>query len=213
MKIKPQIKKDDTFLAKHQSFLSIPDKNIIDVVFLGDSLTRRWEEVPDLWDKYFSKYHPLNLGIGGDHIEHVMWRVENGELDHFEPQVIILQIGTNNLPHNPSNRSIVTGILDLITQIKQKNTAHIVVIGLYPRAPDDYINDYQSRIEDVNHLLSKYSSKLQYHYEYFGDIFIMPDGSINKNLMPDGLHLNYDGYQIAGSMIAEIINNLITSNT
>ena len=41
-------------------------------------------------------YEALNLGYGGDRTEHVLWRIEHGELDGYKAKVIQLMIGTNN---------------------------------------------------------------------------------------------------------------------
>lgn len=39
------------------------------------------------WDTYFAPLSSLNFGIGGDCTEHVLWRIENGELDAINPKV------------------------------------------------------------------------------------------------------------------------------
>ena len=39
------------------------------------------------WDTYFAPLNSLNFGIGGDCTEHVLWRIENGELDGINPKV------------------------------------------------------------------------------------------------------------------------------
>ena len=35
----------------------------------------------------FVPLHCLNFGIGSDQTQHVLWRVQNGELDNFQPKV------------------------------------------------------------------------------------------------------------------------------
>lgn len=37
----------------------------------------------------FQPLHSLNFGIGGDQTQHVLWRVENGEMDDVQPKVNI----------------------------------------------------------------------------------------------------------------------------
>jgi len=40
-----------------------------------------------IWDKMFVPLHCLNFGIGGDQTQHVLWRLNNGELEGFAPKV------------------------------------------------------------------------------------------------------------------------------
>lgn len=40
-----------------------------------------------IWRELFSPLHALNFGIGGDSTQHVLWRLENGELEHIRPKV------------------------------------------------------------------------------------------------------------------------------
>lgn len=42
---------------------------------------------PQIWRELFSPLHALNFGIGGDSTQHVLWRLENGELEHIRPKV------------------------------------------------------------------------------------------------------------------------------
>jgi lysophospholipase L1-like esterase len=49
-----------------------------------------------------------------------------------------------------------------------------------------------------------------YHYEYFGDKLLGRNGRIDKTIMPDGLHLNEEGYQRAGPLIQEIITKYLS---
>jgi platelet-activating factor acetylhydrolase IB subunit beta/gamma len=59
-----------------------------DVVFIGDSIIQRLVHT-EMWNNFFAPMHALNFGIGGDQIQNVLWRIENGELDHINPKVII----------------------------------------------------------------------------------------------------------------------------
>ena len=43
-----------------------------------------------IWDKMFVPLHCLNFGIGSDQTQHVLWRVQNGELDNFSPKASFL---------------------------------------------------------------------------------------------------------------------------
>src|SRR6185369_6839502 len=84
------------FFQKHEQFLARAKAGPIGVLFLGDSITEGWAKAPHIWEHYFAKYQPTNFGIGGDQTQHVIWRIENGELDGISPKVVVLMLGTNN---------------------------------------------------------------------------------------------------------------------
>ena len=70
-----------------------------DVVFVGDSITELWERRHrHRWNHWFSygKLRALNLGFSADRTEHVLWRLENGELDGYKAKAVVLEIGTYN---------------------------------------------------------------------------------------------------------------------
>ncbi|MGE5777100.1 MAG: acetylglucosamine-6-sulfatase, partial [Chloroflexota bacterium] len=92
MQLKPVMRTDEHFIQKHKSILEFGNKEAVQVLFLGDSLTRRWEDNSHLWVAYFSDFKPANLGVGADCIKILLWRVENGEIQNFAPQFILLLI-------------------------------------------------------------------------------------------------------------------------
>jgi len=97
------IKKDATgssaaFEKRHEGFLARLKEGPIDLLFVGDSITDGWRNATreHIWKKYYGDYQPANFGIGGDQTQHVIWRLENGELEGIHPKVTVVMIGTNN---------------------------------------------------------------------------------------------------------------------
>ena len=68
-------------------------------VLLGDSITDGWRngEARDILEEHFGKYNPYNTGISGDQTQHLLWRIDHGELDGISPKAAMIMIGTNNL--------------------------------------------------------------------------------------------------------------------
>src|SRR5262245_24700840 len=78
--------KPDAFLIRHQAYVNRAKQGNIDLLFLGDSITEGWAlRGPEVWDKYYSNMKAANFGIGGDQTQHVLWRIENGELENISP--------------------------------------------------------------------------------------------------------------------------------
>jgi len=89
------------WISRHESYMAEAKKGGVGLLFLGDSITDGWRWGQghgglNIWPKYYASRHAANFGIGGDRTEHVLWRLEHGELDGIKPKVIVLLIGTNN---------------------------------------------------------------------------------------------------------------------
>lgn len=199
---------DEHHIERHEHFLNFKKNNKIDLLFIGDSITRRWLEVPHLWESYFSKYNSANFGVGADTIQNLKWRILNGELDDIQPKVVVLLIGTNNLPHYSADEVFqgIEGILDIFKE-KLPNSK-IILMGLLPRDPDDECSDYISKVTEVNKKLHKLSQESNLTFLDIGKEYIVEINKVNRSLMEDGLHLIEPGYVIWGDIISPIIRDI-----
>ncbi len=82
---------------RHEGFVAIAQKGGVDVLFLGDSITDGWrgQAGKEIWQQHFEPLKAANFGISGDRTQHVLWRIQNGELEGIHPKVAILMIGTS----------------------------------------------------------------------------------------------------------------------
>ena len=63
------------------------------IAFLGDSITHGWESRgAKVWAENFASgpYKALNCGISGDRTEHLLWRLQNGQLADLKPKAFIV---------------------------------------------------------------------------------------------------------------------------
>ncbi|NBX35151.1 GDSL family lipase, partial [bacterium] len=103
------------FIKSHESFVALAKKGEAQVVFLGDSITAGWNGQKDLFEKEYAQYKAANFGIGGDRVQHVLWRVENGEFEGIKPKAVVLMIGTNNSgTAENSPEQIAAGIKNIV---------------------------------------------------------------------------------------------------
>jgi hypothetical protein len=124
----------ETYLGLHQAILEQEKRDPPGVLFLGDSITDFWRTVPWEWER-FAKFHPCNAGIIFDQVQHALWRVQNGELAGIHPQIIVLEIGTNNLGIGHDDpKTTADGVRNLIGVIRAKQPdAKILLLGIFPR--------------------------------------------------------------------------------
>ncbi len=168
-----------------------------DIAFIGDSITERWEgSGAKVWQKYYGRRKCINLGVGGDRTENVLWRFANGQLDGLKSKVVVLQIGTNNSNHDEyTEGEILGGIQAIVKQIRiQLPEAKLLLLGIFPRRST--FNAQRGKILQVNQALAKLADGNAIFYLDFGSQLIEPDGSIAKSIMPDSLHHTERGYEI-----------------
>lgn len=194
-KLGPDGKPVPAFLQRHAQLVETAKKGNIDLYFLGDSITQGWLKVSAAWDKAFGPWKPGNFGIGGDRTQHVLWRLENGELDGVHPKVVVLMIGTNNASTDKPEDT-ARGVTKIVTTLREKlPDTKILLLAIFPRGQD--ANDAKRKTNDqVNAIISKLADDKHVFYLDIGAKFLQPDGTLSKDIMPDLLHPNAKGYDI-----------------
>ena len=138
--------RDGAWMEIHNSFLVLAKKGHIDLLFLGDSITQGWHE-NSVWQRFYGSRHAENFGIGGDRTQHVLWRIQNGELAGIEPKVIVLMIGTNNL-HSETPDEIAQGTGAIVAELRRRvPKTKILLLGIFPRSPKP--NAVRERLRSV----------------------------------------------------------------
>jgi len=203
------------FFELHESFLARGKAGPIGVLFLGDSITEGWGKAPHIWEHYFGKYQPANFGIGGDQTQHVIWRIENGELDGISPKVVVLMLGTNNSGQHTgaqiaaADRKIVQMIRERLPETK------VLLLAIFPRGPrvrNGTTEPWEMRMEAIrtaNTELAKLDDGKMVRFLDINARFLGNDGTIPNIVMPDQLHPNAAGYQLwaeaTQSLLAEMM--------
>ncbi|GAB5559614.1 MAG: hypothetical protein SynsKO_12610 [Synoicihabitans sp.] len=191
------------FFRFHAEFLERAAKGNVDLLFLGDSITRGWASQGEIWQEAWGEYRPANFGIGGDRTENVIWRIEQGELDKISPRVVVLMIGTNNLASNDV-AGIVAGNRRIVDLIQEKlPNAKILLLGVFPRGPRnnwrgevDPHEEFMRKITEINAELAEWDNGETIRFLDLGPKFTSADGTIANAIMPDQLHLSAAGYEI-----------------
>lgn len=195
VKVGPNGQPVPNFLARHTQLVERAKKGHIDLYFLGDSITQHWEDHPDLWQAAFGAWNPGNFGISGDRTEHVLWRLENGELEGVEPKVVVLMIGTNNAAMD-SPEAIARGITKIVSVLRQQlPETKILLLAIFPRGKDASDPRRQAN-EKVNAIIGKLADDQHVFFLDIGPRFLQADGTLSRDIMPDLLHPNAAGYKI-----------------
>ena len=184
-------------IPRHKQFLKVVAKGDADVIFLGDSITQGWEgNGKTAWAETFAPLKAVNLGIGGDQTGHVLWRITEGkELEPIKPKLAVMMIGTNNMGGH-SAEQIAGGVKAIVEELrKQKPEMKILLLGIFPRSPKA-TDAVREKIKTANGIIAKLADDKTVFYTDIGDKFLEPDGSLDKKIMYDYLHLTPAGYEI-----------------
>ena len=124
-------------LERHQRFnQQVQDRQgPVELVFIGDSITQGWEGAgKEVWKTYYNHRNSLNLGIGGDRTQHVLWRLDHGNFDGIQPKVAVVMIGTNNSAQNRNTATeMIDGIRAVVDKIQKKSpSTKILLLGIFP---------------------------------------------------------------------------------
>ncbi|MGA2854375.1 MAG: GDSL-type esterase/lipase family protein, partial [Verrucomicrobiota bacterium] len=178
-----------------------------DIEFIGDSITEGWEGAgKNVWRECYGNRKCINMGVGGDQTQHVLWRIEQGQLDGIKARVAVVMIGTNNSNNNRagvedySTAEILEGVQAIVQQIRTRQPdTKIILLGIFPRGQK--FSAQRGKILQVNQALARLDDGRNIFYIDFGSQLIESDGSISKSMMRDYLHPGEAGYKIWAAAI------------
>ena len=206
---------------RHAAAVALMQARQPEIVMLGDSITHFWggepsgervggrRTAPEVWDRVFSSRRVVNLGYGWDRTENVLWRLRHGEFEHVSPKVVVLMIGTNNVPLNTPDE-IAAGVAAICDEIHQRSPAsRILLLGIFPRGEKPDAN--RAAIEAVNQRIAAFEGRGGVvTYLDIGDRFLAADRSISKDLMYDFLHPTAKGYEAWTAAMEPTLTRLLS---
>lgn len=199
-------REDSWWLERHENIIARDDSEA-KILFLGDSITQNWEKSTfgyNIWQQYYGD-DAVNLGFSGDKTQHLLWRLEHGEIDDMSPEFTILLIGTNNA-QDYSAAEIASGVSAIIDVLEKKlpNT-HLIVHRIFPR---DTTDGFLRKVNNEASILFSRRAAASDRISYLdiNEFFLDGSGSIPKDIMADGLHPSTKGYAIWANELSNYIS-------
>ncbi|MGJ8679429.1 GDSL-type esterase/lipase family protein [Paraglaciecola sp.] len=209
----PVERNEDWWQTRHQQKLTEKQtlNNDVDLLFLGDSITHSWEDTgKDAWLQYYADKKPFNLGYSGDRTEHLLWRIQNGEIDDLKPKLIVLLIGTNNAGHRveePEDTS--AGVKAILQELEQRlPTSKILLLATFPRSKSLHA-PMRKRVNAANAMTQTFADEQRIFWLDIGQEFLTEDGMVLDTVMPDYLHLTSEQYWVWANAMDEAITKLL----
>jgi lysophospholipase L1-like esterase len=172
-------------------------------LYLGDSITQLWD--PRIWQENMTPRGVLNAGVSGDRTEHLVWRLDHGNLDGPPPRVAIVMIGTNDIGHGRSVEDAAEGVRAVLLKLRVREPAtRILLLGLWPRGASP-IDPFRKKVEAVNDLIQTCGDNKSVFYADIGGVLLDGRGDLTHAISPDLLHFTAAGY----ARIAPILDRLL----
>ena len=198
------------------------------LVFFGDSITWSWSLGPatgrEIWENQFKDHHPINMGNSGDITPVMLHRVTRGNLDFpagRHPKVAVILCGINNfgVNHSAGGREkwdlgpdcpleeIAQGQRAIAQVFRRKlPQTRVIMMALLP-VEDRAKWQKCQRVNAINASLALDGNEVA--FVNLQDSFLQPDGTINKVLFTDGIHLTKEGYQAWEKGISPVIGEFM----
>lgn len=198
------------------------------LVFFGDSITWSWSLGPatgrEIWENQFKDHHPINMGNSGDITPVMLYRTTHGNLDFpagKQPKVAVLLCGINNfgvtqsdggkekwdLGANCPPLDIANGQRAIAQVFRRRMPqTRLILMAILPVA--DKVK--WAKCQQVNAINAAVEYKRdEVAYLNLQDQFLSPDGSINRNLFTDGIHLTPEGYRVWAKAIETLMKQFM----
>lgn len=178
------------------------------LVFLGDSLTFNWVEHQDIFDRYYGRRAPLNLGVWGDRTEGVLKRL-NEEWVGLQPRLVVLLIGTNNTVNGSAPENVALGIAEIVRLIHTRSPAsRVLIVGILPRGlKPSPLRDANAR---VNELIGRCADGKTTFTIDVAPVLLNAAGKFTSAVSPDEVHLTSAGYTMLAQALEPTIRKLET---
>ena len=204
----PRAPTPEWWMPRHQAVLERVAKGNIDLLMIGDSITHGWENSGKAtWDKYYAPRNAANLGFSGDRTEHVLWRLQNGEVDNICPKLVVLMIGTNNSGGDQyTPEQIADGIKAIVCTLRTKlPETKILILAIFPRGDAAQRADKEggadfnaqwAKNDKASELASKLADNKMIFFKDINKAFLNDQRVLTRDVMPDLLHPKEAGYQL-----------------
>jgi lysophospholipase L1-like esterase len=218
----PVAREDDYAVKRRVQILERGREGHINVLFIGDSITDFWRfENPArggriVWDREIAPLGAANFGISADRTQHVLWRLEQGDVAKLAPKAVVLMIGTNNTgfekdgvtPRNTPDEA-AAGIAAVVHTLRTRlPEARILLLAVFPRGAQSD-DPQRAQIADINAQIKSLADDEHVFWLDFNDRLLEPDGTLSAEVMPDYLHPGAKGYQIWWEAVREPLRQLL----
>jgi len=211
----PVMRSDRNSHLAHAQLLEKARHGGTDLYFIGDSIARRWggTDYPEFlahWRKTFHGWNAGNFAWGADSTQHMLWRLDNGELDGVDPKVFVILAGTNNLGRGADDAKVADvtrGIAAIVERCRARAPgATVILMGILPR---NDVPDIMTAIDRINANIARLADGETVHFLNINNRLADANGTLFEGVTVDKLHLSMKGYEIWADALKPLLTGLL----
>ena len=204
----PVARTNANWVKRHEAINEKARQGHIDLIYVGDSIVQHYDnQGREVWEHYYAPRHALNLGISGDRTEHVLWRLDHGNIDGLSPKLAIVMIGQNNGGHN-TGEEIGEGVTAVVQKLRNRlPDTRILLLGIFQRREKP--TPERAVLAKANEIITKLADGKNIFYLDINSVFVRPDGTISRTLMPDFEHPSPLGHRLWAEAIEPKVAELM----
>ena len=160
------------------------------LLLTGSSSIRLWPDAAEA----FPQFEVINAGFGGSCYSD-LWALRDTLLFAFEPDVVVIYEGDNDLSDGVPQSEILNSANDLFADLAQRlPDTKVVVLAPKPSLARRHLaQEYRA----LSQALGQKAQRHGFAFVNFWDVMHLPDGTLNEAyFVADGLHLNKEGYGV-----------------
>ena len=179
------------------------------VVFMGDSITEKWEK----YDADFFISNPfINRGISGQTTTQMLVRFRPDVIE-LQPEVVVIHAGTNDIA---GNRGVITleqiaGNIFSMAELAKANGIAVVLAAVLPAI--DYSwrpgREPAEKIVALNKMIQAYAQKNGIVYVDYYSPMVNDKKGLKKELGRDTVHPSLKGYLVMGPLVKKGIEQAL----
>ena len=189
--------------GRRKGFLEAGKKPGIQIVFLGDSITDAFPgRGKAVWTEHYAPFNAVSFGVSGERTEDTLGHIAGGVLDGLTPKAVVGHFSEEK------PEWAAAGVKKIIEEVHAKlPKSKVLLLGVFPR--DKKGSAKRVAVEGINAIISKYDDGKTVRYLDISAKFLDAAGEIPKEIMPDGLHPNADGYKLWADAMKPLLDELM----
>lgn len=197
--------------AEANSQLAHPAADESRVVFMGNSITEKWEK----YDSTFFSSNPyINRGISGQVTSQMLLRFRPDVLE-LHPKVVVILAGTNDIAENKGPITIeqIAGNIFSMAELAKANGIKVVLATALPAISYSWRPEIEpaDKIIALNDLLKEYAKKNNLVLIDYYTPMVNSEKGLKKEYGRDTVHPSIEGYKVMEVLVKEAIQKALAT--